>query len=108
MASSSQRNLPVLLPRLLPPPENEAPILPNLEEVRLLRMEVTNLGFALDTIQEELLRVRTERDRLRNKIRLIYTVATSMFAEREPASAIEAWHILRAYAQMLRRYLGFQ
>ena len=90
MASSSQQNLPTLLPRLLPPPEQEAPIPPNPEEVRILMMEVTNLGFALDTIQEELLRVRTERDRLRNKIRLIYTVMTGMFVEREPVNVTEA------------------
>ena len=117
MASTSQQKYPPpgqeALPEqgtstlpLLPPPEQEAPILLSPEELRILRIEFANLGFAFDTLQEELVRVRLERDRMRNKLRLIYTVMMGMFSEREPPNVREAWHTLRAYAQMIRRYLG--
>jgi len=103
MASSSQHNLSLILFR---PPEPGVPIPPSPEEMRVLRIEVANLGFAYDNVHEELLRVRIERDRLRNRLRLIYTVMTAMFAEREPPNVREAWQILRAYAQMIRGYLS--
>ena len=117
MASTSQQKYPPpeeealseqgtpTLP-LLPPPEQEAPILPSPEEMRVLRIEFTNLVFSFDTLQEELVRVLLERDRLKNKLCLIYTVMMRMFSEREPPNVREAWHTLRAYAQMIRRYLG--
>ena len=83
-------------------PSSLGPIEAHLTE---LGKEVAPLGFALDQTQAELHRVKLERNRLREKFKLIEITTRAMLVE-PPSDSLTLAHLtLRSYAGVIRGYV---